>query len=70
MSKKQFTDSKTIREIEYFPENKTLHITYTTGKKYQYVGIPSELWDAMQVVESIGSFVAQKIKGHYQYKQI
>lgn len=66
----KFTNSSTISEAEYFPESKILRITYTTGKKYDYAGVPETLWTAMQSATSVGSFVANNIKGNYQYKLV
>lgn len=70
MNHKEFPSSKTIREATYFPESKILRITYNTGKMCEYASVPESVWGAMKNAESAGSFVAQKIKGQYQYKLI
>lgn len=67
---KAFTESKTISFAKYDNKTKVLTITYVTNKTYDYDNVPASIWDALLKAESVGSFVNEKIKGHYQYKLI
>lgn len=63
--------------VEYNTVEKTLKVTFKNPKTeivngtYLYSGIPRDLWDALVVADSLGSFVSQKVaKGGYQYQKI
>lgn len=69
-TEKTFTDSKTISIIKYDTKTKVLTITYVTNKTYDYANVSSSMWEYMLKAESIGKFVNENIKGHYQYKLV
>ncbi len=70
MKTKEFTASSTIKKMDYNEETKVLTITFMTDKKYEYAGVPPEVWEASFSADSIGRFVGSNIKGIYEYKQV
>ena len=67
---KQFTNSSQVKQIDYKPEEKILEVIFLTGKKYQYLDVPQELWLKALEAESIGKFLNSEVKGKFTYKQI
>lgn len=70
MNHKKFTDSTTMREAWYYPEDRELKVMYVTGKKYSYAGVPKEVWEGLINAISPGVFMSNRIKGNYPYKLI
>lgn len=64
------TNSKSVSKLEYSEDTKTLIITYTTGKRYEYEGVPESVVTDMTKAESVGQYINQHIKGKYNYKLI
>ncbi len=69
MKTKEFTSS-TIKKIDYNEETKVLTVTFMTNRKYEYYGVPAEVWELTASAESIGKFVGSNIKGIYEYRAI
>jgi len=70
MINKKFTDSTTVREAWYYPENKELIVEFTTGKRYSYAGVPEEIWNGFISAASAGVYLSNKVKGQYPYKLV
>ncbi|WP_432714304.1 KTSC domain-containing protein [Pedobacter sp.] len=62
--------STVVASMKYFPERQTLRIFYVSGKIYDYKNVPQELYDEMRAAHSKGKFLNERIKGHFNFKQV
>lgn len=67
---KEFTNSSTVKRIDYSEENKELIVEFITGKRYSYANVPISVWEMALQAESIGRFLSVSIKGIYSYKAL
>jgi len=59
-----------VAEIGYDSATQTLEIAFTSGAVYDYSGVPQSLYDEFIKADSLGSFVATRIRGEFEYKRI
>ena len=62
--------SSVIRSFEYRGESGELEITFTTGRRYLYSGIPPELAEAFRLALSKGRFFNLRIRDRYDYREL
>ena len=62
--------STVIRSYQYDPDLQRLRITYISGAVYDYTGVPNDVYADMKAYQSKGTFLNQRIKGHYPYKKV
>lgn len=66
---KTITLSSNISKVDYDTETKVLGITFKNKsgeKRYEYQGVPRELYDQMIAAPSTGKFFYANIKGKYE----
>ncbi|MFT4154497.1 KTSC domain-containing protein [Parafilimonas sp.] len=67
-------NSSTINRIKYENDNDTLEVEFTSGSIYQYVDVPSYVWNEFKAqIEaggSAGSFFNRTIKDNYRYSKV
>ncbi len=68
--KKQFVNSSTADALGYSEKAKILRVWFTTGKVYDYAGVPKTKFKNLLRAPSIGEYFNKKIKGFYTYKKI
>lgn len=56
-------DSSMINTIGF--QSGTLEVEFSSGKTYQYFGVPDEVFEDMKNSVSMGKFFNQKIKSTY-----
>lgn len=54
-----------IRRIVFDDEAGTLSISFRSGLRYIYAGVPRAIYDALGKAASAGRFFNEHIKGHY-----
>ena len=59
--------SSVIRRFAYRPEDRTLLVTFTSGKRYAYFAVPAPLYQKMQSAFSKGEFFNAHIRGRFPY---
>jgi hypothetical protein len=47
-----------------------LQVTFVTGRRYVYEGVPPEVFEAFKAAFSKGSFFNREIRDRYQYREI
>ncbi|MGZ3871934.1 MAG: KTSC domain-containing protein [Mucilaginibacter sp.] len=62
--------SSVVAAMKYNESSSTLRITYTSGRVYDYRGVPPEVYEEMKTAGSKGTFLNYRIKGKYSYKKI
>lgn len=61
--------SKVIRAFEYFPERRELRVTFQSGKRYVYEGVPDDVYTAMKGAFSKGEFFNAHIKDRFPFSR-
>ena len=62
--------SSMLKQAEYAPTARLLHLTYKDGATWDYEDVPPDVWAAMKAAESVGKFVAAKIKPVYKATKV
>ena len=63
-------ESTAIREIDYDAERAKLLVRFTSGERYVYVGVPSEVCLSFLDAESKGRFFQAEIRDRYPYNKL
>jgi hypothetical protein len=62
--------STVIAKRVYDPGERTLTITFTTGRVYRYRAVPPEVVEAFGVALSKGRFFNLRIRDHYRFDEL
>ena len=66
--------SGTTNFLKYYPERKILEIGFKSGEVYQYLKVPSSVWDEYRDTvlsgDSSGIFFNKRIKDKYEFRKI
>lgn len=58
--------SSLIRRIVFDEEAETLQVSFRSGLKYIYEGVPRTIYDALGRAASAGRFFNEHVKGRYR----
>jgi hypothetical protein len=56
-------NSSVIRAVGY--DSGTLVVEFHSGRSYEYHGVPSSVYEALQHASSVGAYYNQNIRGSY-----
>jgi len=59
-----------VAEIGYDSATQKLEVAFTSGAAYEYFKVPQSLYDEFVKADSLGSFVATRIRGAFEYKRL
>lgn len=62
--------STAIRHYAYDEAQELLTITFVTGRRYVYAGVPAQLYAAMRRATSKGGFFNRRIRAHYPFAEL
>lgn len=62
--------SSSIAKTLYDHDKERLTVEFVNGKTYEYSKVPEATWYDMLRAESVGTFFAQNIKGHFTFVQV
>ncbi len=62
--------STAIHDIDYDIRSHRLTVTFVSGRRYIYEGVPQRLYDAFTRAESRGGFFNHEIRDRYPYREI
>jgi hypothetical protein len=62
--------STAIRNIFYDPAKRELWVTFVSGRRYVYAGVPSELFDAFKTAPSRGTFFNNEIRDRHAFGEV
>jgi hypothetical protein len=62
--------SSVIKEMEYDKRKRILRIVFVSGMIYDYLDVPEEVFSAMRLAQSKGTFLNQLVKPHYSFRKI
>ena len=59
-----------VKSVGFDAATGTLEIEFSSGAMYDYAGVPQELYEEFVKAESLGSFVATRIRGAFEYRRL
>lgn len=62
--------SSNIASVSYDAGTKTMQIEFVQGQRYEYTGVPPEIYFGIQHAPSAGQYFMRQIKDSYSYEQI
>ena len=62
--------SSVIRKFEYDPAGHRLAVTFVSGKRYAYIGVPEDVADAFRNAFSKGEYFNDVIRDHYPFERL
>lgn len=62
--------SSVVNKYLYFPETEILRIIYQSGAVYDYLKVPSEIFERFKTVQSKGRFLNYVIKPKFKYRKV
>ena len=62
--------STAIRNFAYDPLARELWVTFVTGRRYVYFGVPPEKFSAFSNASSRGGFFNREIRDQYAYREV
>lgn len=62
--------SSNIASVGYDEDSSTLEIEFNNGAVYQYFDVSKKIYDGLITADSVGSYLASYIKGHYRYSKV
>ncbi|WP_330294189.1 KTSC domain-containing protein [Streptomyces sp. NBC_00503] len=62
--------SSNVRSVGYSQAERVLEVAFHNGGLYRYEDVPADVHAALMASSSKGGFLAQFIKGRYQYRPI
>ena len=67
---KSRVDSSNLDEVEYDDKTQTMRITFKNGGKYEYYGVPQDIYDGLMGAESKGSFFHYNVRTSFGFKKL
>jgi hypothetical protein len=62
--------STVIRHFSYEPAEAVLTVTFVSGERYAYDGVPEELYESWRAAFSKGQFFAARVRGRFPYRRL
>ncbi len=66
----EFPNSSNLASYLYDTETQALTITFRSGGRYSYAGVPRDLLQGMIEADSAGKFFASNIRSAYSYTKL
>lgn len=60
--------SSVIKYFRYNPQTAVLKITFVTGKVYEYLSVPKEIYENMREAFSKGQFFNKNIRDKFTFR--
>lgn len=61
--------STVVRSYRYDPRRQALDIVFQSRRRYTYLGVPEETYDAMKAATSKGEFFNRHIRDHFTFER-
>lgn len=62
--------SSNVESIRYYEDSETLEIEFKNGATYQYFDVPQSVYNELENADSVGGYLASRIKGMYRYSRV
>lgn len=63
-------NSSSVAAVDYDTDKFVLDIDFKTGSRYRYLGVEPEVYHEMMIADSIGHFLATRIKPKYDVEKL
>lgn len=63
-------DSSNVEAVGYDENSSTLQVEFKNGGMYQYFDVPEEVFFGLRDADSVGGYLAARIKGTYRYSKV
>lgn len=71
MSEQKITPkSSNIASYAYSPKRSALTVEFKNGDVWEYEKIPPAIFEAMKRAASVGKFLHERVKGHYDARKL
>lgn len=61
--------SSTVLRVGYDEETHVLRVDFASGS-YEYTNVPPIIFSDLTEAPSVGSYIAQNVKGKYNYRKV
>ena len=62
--------SSVIRKFDYDPQAHKLAVTFVSGRRYAYLGVPEEVASNFRKAFSKGEYFNDAIRDHYPFERL
>ena len=62
--------SSNVKALGYDPQSETLEVDFLNGSRYQYYGVPQQMYERLMQTSSKGRFLHVYIKNSYAYSRV
>lgn len=62
--------SSNIVSVGYNAEQKILEVEFKGGKIYQYLGVPSQIYEEMMNSDSKGTYLHRHVRDRYKFLKV
>ena len=62
--------SSNVESIGYDADSSTLQVEFKNGSTYQYFDVPENIFIGLRDADSVGGYLAARIKGTYRYSKV
>lgn len=66
---RQPVESEAVKSVGYDGRHQTLAVEFREGRLYEYLEVPERTYRELMEAESIGNFVATKIKPCFKFRR-
>ena len=63
-------ESRAVRSAGYDDQSQTLEIEFSSGRVYQFDGVPRPVYEWLLRTPSKGGYIARMINPHYAYREV
>jgi hypothetical protein len=63
-------NSSNVESVGYDEDSSTLQIEFKNGTMYQYFDVPEDVFIGLRDADSVGRYLAARIKGTYRYSKV
>lgn len=69
-TKIEISNSSNILSVSYDAGSSKLLVEFKNGSLYEYEKVPPAIFDELQRVPSVGSFLHSRVKGYYDSRKL
>jgi KTSC domain-containing protein len=62
--------STAIRSLFYHSNKRELSVRFVTGRRYVYIDVPADVYEAFKNAPSRGAFFNHEIRDRYHYREV
>lgn len=63
-------DSTTLRSVSYAPDHRLLTLEFHSGKVYEYLDVPTQIYQDLLQADSKGRYFNLHIRNHFRTQEV